>query len=102
MSDRRIRLLLSDGTTVVVNRKTAAGLTRLSRASVDLARGTTRSLAIVEVDAQGVIRPLIFTHDGAKLDVLGDALVKLGARATNMATLWEGNAPRANRSVTRN
>lgn len=102
MSDRRIRFRLADGTTVKVNRKTAQGLALLCQATTDLARGTTRSLAIVEIDARGVARPLIFTHDGTHLDVLGTSLAKLGARATEMGSLWEGNAPAHNRSVTRN
>jgi hypothetical protein len=89
---------LSDGSSVLVDDKTAWGINRILTLVDHLAAGRTQ--AVVLVEAQHGTRPqtLVFTYDGERLAEVGDALGELSGRVHRLGSVWEGNAPALNRS----
>ena len=89
---------LSDGSSVLVDSKTAWGIEQILGLVDSLALGHTQSVVLVE--AQHGTRPqtLVFTNDGERLAEVGNVLGQLSDRVHRLGSVWDGNAPSTNRS----
>lgn len=97
--DRRYHFLLLDGTTREVDDTQFHALESLRIAMDYVALGVTRSLSVVEINGEAVVRETLVSTDGSHLDVLAEKLAKQSTAASRLATLWEGNVPVASRSL---
>ncbi len=97
--DRQYRFLLLDGTVREVDDTQFHALESLRIAMDFVALGVTRSLSVVEINGEAVVRETLVSTDGSHLDVLAERLAKQSNAASKLATIWEGNSPVANRSL---
>jgi hypothetical protein len=67
-----------------------------------LALGRTQTFALIEARQSTPVYTAIFTQGGERLGEVGDELHDMSSRIHKLGSVWEGDAPPANRSVTIN
>lgn len=95
------KFVFTDGTTAELDPKRAAAVRVLAAAMEAIAKGVTSGFALVEISQRGNTRDTVLTLDGAHLAKLAEGVAAQQEAIANLATLWEGNAPAASRTFTR-